>query len=375
MAPRALLPAAAVLLAAAASAAAATDPAPGLDQASPGTEEFAKAHEGERSWFALPALFWLPETKLGAAAVGGLHFRAGGAAQASSAYLVAGYALEGQATVDLSCDLWLPTGALLSGRLRAAHYPEAFYGIGPDTRVGQREDVTRRFLEGSFGAEIPVGGEPRLRLGPRVQARVEEVRDAAPEGLVATRAVAGASGFSAVGLGGSFTWDSRDEKLWTTRGTFAQVAYLYYPAAIGRNDGFGRGSAEGRAFLPLGRGRVLGFAAMLEQSHGNTPFSILAKIGSTRFLRGIREGRYRDDAAWAGQAELRLPIDRRFAAAIFGAAGDVARDLLALDARTVKLGGGAGLRYKLTGEGATLRADVAVAGGGPEVYVLLLEAF
>lgn len=329
-----------------------------------------------REWFILPTLFWLPETKLGAAAAAGVHFHLPGAAEASSAFLVAGIAIQGQATVDLSSDLWLASGTLLANRLRVANYPEAFYGIGPDTRVTQREDLTRRFVEGTFGAEVPFPGlAGRLRAGPRIQARVEEIRDADPGGLIATNAVPGANGFSAIGFGGSVTWDSRDEKLWTTRGTFAQAAYLYYPAAIGRNDGFGRSTAEARQFLPLGRGRVLGFAALLEVAHGETPFSILAKLGSTRYLRGIPEGRYRDDVAWATQAELRVPIAGRFSATAFGAVGDVAPDLGALTLRSVKPAGGLGLRYRLTREGATLRADVAIADAGPEVYVILLEAF
>lgn len=353
------------------------------DAAGPPAETKARAESERgstagRSWFTLPMLFWLPETRLGAAVAAGVHFHLPRAEEASNAFLVAGWAMEGQATVDLSSDLWLASGTLVSGRLRAAHYPEAFYGIGPDSTVAQREDVTRRFLEGTFAGELPVpvpGGAGRLRTGPRLQARAEEIRDPTPGGLVATRAVVGASGFSAVGVGGTVTWDSRDQKLWTTRGSFAQAAYLYYPAAIGRNGGFGRSSAEGRAFLPLGRGRVLGFAALLEVAHGETPFSILAKLGSTRYLRGIREGRYRDNVAWATQAELRVPLDGRFAAAVFGAVGDVARNLEAVGLHSLKAAGGAGLRYRLTGEGATLRADVAIADAGPEVYVLILEAF
>jgi hypothetical protein len=370
---------AAILLAAAGSAAVADEALPSSKGPSANeAADFAPGHADGRSWFALPAVFWLPETKLGAAAVGGVHFHLHGAKQASSAFLVAGVAIEGQATADLSSDLSLASGTLVSGRIRAANYPEAFYGIGPETQVSQREDVTRRFFEATLGAELPVpvpGLEDRLRAGPRLQGRIEAIRDPTAGGLIATHAVEGSNGFSALGLGGSVTFDSRDEKLWSTRGGFVQASYLYYPSTIGRNDGFARAVTEGRLFLPLGRGRVLGLAAQLEQSRGQTPFSILAKIGSTRYLRGIVEGRYRDNDAWAAQAELRLPLDGRFAAAIFGAAGDVARDLAAFRASTIKFAGGGGLRYKLTREGATLRADVALARAGPEVYVLLLEAF
>jgi hypothetical protein len=327
-----------------------------------------------RSWFALPMLFWLPETKLGFAATGGVHFHLREAAEASNAFLVAGYTSQGQGSVDLSSDLWLRGGTLLSGRFRAVHYPDSLYGIGPETTLAEREEMTRRFAELNLGADLPVLGR-RLRAGPRVHLRAEEIRDVTPGGLVAADAVPGSNGFGAVGFGGALAWDSRDRKLWPTHGAFSQASYLYYPAAVGRNGGFGRASAEGRLFRPLGRGRVLGLAALFEQVHGETPFSLLSKLGSTRYLRGIREGRYRDQIAWAAQAEVRLPLREGLAAALFGAFGDVAKDLGSLSARTLKIGGGAGLRFRLTNEGANLRIDVAAADAGPEVYVLLLEAF
>ncbi len=340
------------------------------------SREAAKKDEG-RSWFVLPTLFWLPETKLGAAAAAGLHFRMPGASEASSAYLVTGIAIGGQATVDLSSDVWLARGASASGRLRLANYPEAFYGIGPATLLSDREDVTRRFVEVSLGGDGAVPETAgRLRAGPRLQGRIEAVLKPSPGGLVATHQVEGSDGFSALGMGGSVTWDTRDNRLWTTRGAFAQVTYVYYPAAIGHNDGFGRLNGEVRWFTPaLGGGRVLGVAAHLESSNGRTPFSVLAKIGSTSYLRGIVEGRYRDNVGWAGQAELRLPVYGPLKAAAFGAFGNVAPSLSGLTLDDPKLAGGAGLRYLLTREGATLRADLAIADGGPQVYVLLLEAF
>lgn len=326
-----------------------------------------------RSWFALPMPFWLPETRLGLAATAGVHFHVRRAAEASNAFAVAGYTIRRQGSLDVSSDLWLPDGTLLSGRLRAVYYPDSFYGVGPETTLAMREEMTRRFVEATLGADLTLLRE--LRAGPRLHGRAEEIRDATAGGLVATRAVPGAAGFSAVGFGLALTWDSRDHKLFPRRGAFGQAYYLHYPPALGRNDGFGRGGAEGRLFLPLGRGGVLGLAALLEQTRGETPFSLLSKLGSTRYLRGIREGRYRDDVAWAAQAELRVPIAGPVIGAAFGAIGDVGPDLRSFRARTLKLGLGGGLRWRLTEEGANLRVDVAIADAGPEVYVLLLEAF
>lgn len=347
---------------------------PGGPVAETGVAQAGGRGGGHSSWFALPMLFWLPETKLGFAGSGGVHFRLEGAPDASNAFLVVGYTMEGQGSVDLSSDVQLRGGTLLSGRFRAVHYPDSFYGIGPRTTLAEREEMTRRFAELNASAELPLLG-PRLRGGIRLHARGEEITDVTPGGLIAAGAVEGADGFTALGLGVGVTWDSRDAPLWPSRGTFAQASYLYYPEKLGRNDGFGRGAVEGRLFLPLGRERVLGLAALLEETHGDTPFSLLSKLGSTRYLRGVREGRYRDRLAWAAQAELRVPLARRLYAAAFGGFGDVGPDLDALRADDLKVSGGAGLRFRLTEQGANLRLDVAASDAGPEVYVLLLEAF
>ncbi len=340
--------------------------------------ETAAAHAAEqphgRPWFALPMAFWLPETKLGLAATAGLHFSMPGATAASNAFLVAGYTMQGQGSVDASADVQLRGGTLVSSRFRAVHYPDAYYGIGPETTLSAREELTRRFVELNVSTQLPVLGT-RLRAGPRVHGRAEEIRDVQPGGELAAGTLPGADGFTAVGFGFEITWDSRDRPLWPTRGSWAQAMYLHYPSGIGRNDGFGRSGVEGRLFLPLGRGRVLGVAGMMEETYGNTPFSLLSKLGSTRYLRGIREGRYRDALAWAGQLELRVPLAGRYYATAFGAFGDVGSDLSVLSARTLKVAGGGGLRVRLTDQGANLRFDLAASDAGPEVYVLLLEAF
>jgi hypothetical protein len=292
----------------------------------------------------------------------------------SNAFLVAGYTLLGQSTIDLASDVSLKGGSLLTGRLRFAYYPDVFYGIGPTTTLDDREDLTRRFAEAIVTAELPLGRG--LRAGPRVHARAEEVLHVEPGGALASGTVPGSDGFAALGLGLQATWDTRDHPLWTTRGVFVQAWYVKYPSSLGRNSGFYRSSAEARGFVPLGRGRVLGLAALLEHADATTPFSISPKIGSTRYLRGIRDGRFRDAIAWSGQAELRVPLGGKVAGALFGALGDVTPHLDEQRADTIKLAGGAGLRYRLTPQGANLRVDAAFGpDGGPELYVLLLEAF
>ncbi|BDG04403.1 BamA/TamA family outer membrane protein [Anaeromyxobacter oryzae] len=327
------------------------------------------------SWFALPVLFWLPETRLGFGATGGLHFHLRDTTRPSSVFAAAVYTLEKQGSIDVAADVYTPGGALVSGRARAVHFPDIFYGIGPNTQTSQRETFTRRYVEAVATVELPIPRVPGLRAGPRLDLRAEEVTDAQPGGVIASGTLPGSNGYSAAGVGGSVTWDTRDNAFWSTRGTFAEAWYVYSPQAFGKHEPFGRGVLEWRRFFPLGGGRVLGLQAYGEGAHGTPPFTLLPKIGSTRFLRGIREGRYRDRLDWATQAELRVPVRGRFSAVAFAGIGDVAPSLSALTLSHPKAAGGVGLRFRLTDAGANIRVDCAIDGAGPEVYVLVLEAF
>lgn len=331
---------------------------------------------GESSWFALPVLFWLPETRLGYGATGGLHFHLRRAERASSVFVVGAYTLNEQGTGDVSADLYLPGGTALSSRLRAIHFPDAFYGLGPDSPDSAREAYTRRALQAIFSAEVPVIARG-VRAGFRLDLRSEEIQDESASGLLASGAVPGADGFRAIGLGGSVTWDSRDRPLFPRRGSFAQAWFLQYPQSLGDGSEFSLRNVEGRVFLPLGRERVLGAAAFVEEASGEVPFTLLPKLGSTRFLRGWREGRFRDRVAWAAQAELRVPVPKadRIVGTAFGAFGDVAPGLRDLRLDSPRVAGGLGLRYRLTREGANVRLDLAFSPAGPELYVLVLDAF
>ncbi|MFY3744320.1 BamA/TamA family outer membrane protein [Anaeromyxobacter sp. Red801] len=334
----------------------------------------AEAQRHGNRWFALPVLFWLPETRLGFGATGGLHLDLRGAPRPSSVFVGAVYTLERQGSVDVAGEIYLPNGMLLSGRTRVVHFPDVFYGIGPHTTAEDREKFTRRGAEAVVTAELPV--LPDLRIGPRVDLRAEEIQDREPGGLLARGTVAGWDGYTAAAAGASATYDTRDSTFWPMRGTVLQAWYVYAPAALGRRHAtFGRGVAEARHFVPLGHRRVLGLHAYGEAAHGEPPFTLLPKLGSTRFLRGIREGRYRDRVDWVTQAELRTPVVGRLGAAAFAAVGDVAPSLRALTLQSVKASGGAGLRWRLTEDGANIRVDVAASRLGVELYVLVLEAF
>ena len=372
---RAALACLAVLLAGAA-------PAPEGNPGEAPTEPPAKAaseeaHKQGARWFALPVIFYLPETSFGFGATGGLHYRVGDATRASSVFAAAVYTLNRQGSIDVAGDVQFWGGAAVTARFRASHFPDEFFGIGPSTPESAKEPFTRRTLDGYVTGELPVLvdrlGE-RLRVGPRVDWRAEEIGGLTPGSQLASGTIQGSNGFAGFGLGVSATYDTRDSAFWPLQGTYGEAFWSGWPA-LGSQPGFTHGLIEGRRFLPLGHGRVLGFAAFTEWTGGSPPFTVLPSLGSTRFLRGYRGGRFRDQLAWAGQSELRLPVKGPLSAATFFAVGDVAHSVSSLSLQTIKIAGGAGLRWRLTREGANIRADIAVGGEGVEYYLLVLEAF
>jgi hypothetical protein len=328
-----------------------------------------------RNWFIIPVATYLPETGFGGGGSFGTHLHLEGAPRATSFFATALYTTEGQGLLDLAVDASLPGGAVVAARGRALHYPDRYYGLGPDSRDGAMEHFTRRGLELVTSFEAPVPWVPGLRLGPRIDLRAEEIVDRDPGSALAAESVPGASRSGAVALGGQVTWDTRDGAFWPSRGTYAQAWSVYAPERMSRTGAYGRTVLELRHFVPLPSRRVLGLFAYGEHARGEIPFTLLPRIGNTRFLRGIREGRYRDRVDWAVQAELRSPLFWRISGTAFAALGDVASRIQDVRLGAPKAAGGLGLRYRLTDEGVNVRLDVAVSRFGVMPYVLVLEAF
>jgi hypothetical protein len=334
-------------------------------------------------WFLIPVVSYLPETGIGGGASAGLHLPVEGAPRAASLFATALYTTEGQGLVDLAAESARPGGAVLGARARAVSYPDRFYGIGPDTPSAAREKFTRRTLDLVASAELPVPlgrgrsphGQARLRAGPRLELRAEEIDDVVAGGALDAGDIEGTRGSAGAAAGLTLTWDTREGTFWPRRGSMAQLWYVYAPAALSRTGAYGRGVLELRQFVPLPGGLVLGLHGHGEAVSGSPPFTILPRLGSTRMLRGIREGRYRDRVGWALQSELRAPVWRRVSAVAFGAVGDVAPRIDAVRLDDPKLAGGLGLRYRLTAEGANIRMDVAASRFGVQFYLLVLEAF
>jgi hypothetical protein len=325
------------------------------------------------TWYAFASPFYLPETRVGLGAIGGVHFGLCAGCETSSVHVEAAYTLNQQLSLALASRAFVSESFTMGMTFGYALFPSRFYGIGPTTS-GVGEKFTPRSLDLLLTPEEYVIPR-RLRIGPKLHLRREEIVSREADKLLATGSVYGSDGYQAVGLGASATWDSRDSEFLPRRGTYAQAWYLYYPGTLGHHRDFGRGAVEGSWFVPLGGDHVLGLNGSVAFANGDPPFTLLANLGGARSIRGYEVGRYRDRFSYGLQTEYRFPITWRLRGAAFAGAGSVAPTPTAVDASTLRPAAGAGLRLRLTDDGVHLRADVASNGRDSKLYLIVLEAF
>jgi hypothetical protein len=326
------------------------------------------------SWFVVPSLFYLPETGLGLALAGGLHFTLPRAPEPSNVHAALIYTTQNQASVDVSTHLVTGGRLVLDGSVRFSRYPDVFFGIGPTTPESAAEDFTSRYAEALLGCGFRVGPHG-FRVGPQIHLRTERIVKAQAGGLIATGAVPGATGNAEMGLGVDAVLDTRDDPYQPASGRYVEGWYLLYPDGLAAGT-FGRGAADYRQFVSLGHDQILATDVYFEGAHGNVPFTLLPKLGGDRFLRGFRAGRFRDNVMYVAQAEYRFPIAWRFRGAAFLGFGGVGSSVGNVFQEPVRVGGGAGLRFRITEDRVNIRVDLAWGEkAAPDVYAIILEAY
>ena len=110
---------------------------------------------------------------------------------------------------------------------------------------------------------------------------------------------------------------------------------------------------------------------------GFVPFRELAYSGGHRYMRGIYEGRFRDNYMVLGQTEFRLHFLKRHGMVLFGSMGQVAPEFNFFGLERNKYAGGLGYRFMLnTKEKINIRVDYAWGSGGSSgLYFAIGEAF
>lgn len=353
-------------------AAEAADEAP--DEAAAAQKEAEKRRRG--GWVALPGLYYSPDDGLSGAASVMRYYRLDGSERPSKTSVSTALSTRGNGALDFDNDLWLD-GDRLNVQLtsKLSYLERAYFGVGNATPKSAREDYTAWRIDARL--EVARRLPHDLYIAPIYDFRWQRMESFEPGGALESGAVPGAeSGFlSAVGV--EFRVDTRDSIFYPTRGVKVQASPRLYHRVFGSDHDFVRYFVDASAYFelpwPL---HVLALDARADFRWGDPPFDHLSMAGGNRLLRGMLEGRFRDDHYLAAQAEYRFPVYWRFGAVAFAGVGRVAGALDDFDLGGWKPSVGGGVRFAFDEEERiNLRADFGITSHGSGAYLNVLEAF
>jgi outer membrane protein assembly factor BamA len=338
------------------------------------------------SFLILPALTSSPET--------GIEF--GGAAifsfysdtlhrdtRVSSLFGYSTITTKGQAKLSLNASYWTPQNKWhYSESISYYNYPFDFYGIGNNTKLSNLDPVFERRYKFSIAGEKLFGD--RFYLG-YVAGAVKYFYKYQPDPYATINSdplVEDKHGGDIIYIGPSFTYDTRNNNTYTTKGMIISTYYnlmqgIYFSHLY--KGGFF--NIEYSQFFLLATPLVLGLDIQ-EQSlmGGQSPFYLMPQMGSDEMMRGYYQGRYRDRNYIAGQTELRYRVDPHWGFAAFAGTGEVFHTTFS--APQLKPNYGGGIRYFFdVQKGLAVRIDYG-AGAKPTgekresgIYIALGQSF
>lgn len=359
--------------------------------AAPTTSLFAQSEDAsqdsviwvERSWSALPSLFYSPKTRIGGG--GSVRFfprRIEGTRPTNIQFSII-YTARKQMVVSLVPDIFFKEKRrrLFISALYL-DFPDFFFGIGNDTEINGIDNATNLKETANYTANIAsflVSGEqeirPNLSMGLQSWIRYERVSEIQDSTTLATRSLTGSDKGTAVGTGVFFRWDTRDNFFYTYSGNYIRGAFMHFPSALGSDYEFSRATLDIRRFIPLSWRYIVALRAYNQAAMGDAPFQLLPQIGGRNLMRGYQEGRFKHNVLSVVQAEFRGYIWGPISGAVFASIGDVQQRYDDLLSDKLIFAGGAGLRFLLNDEGLNFRFDFARGRTGNQLYFTLGEAF
>jgi len=267
---------------------------------------------------------------------------------------------------------------VIAGNILFQNYPRLFYGIGRDSPIDAEEEynyyqitVEPIFLKQAFLRYLFVGAGVRYN-------HIFNVETDGEASLTENRPI-GFDGSTSVGAEFAVLYDSRNNILNANQGWYLEFTHGFYGEVLGGTNQFQLTRFDLRHYLKLFERNddVLGFQFIGQFTHGDTPFSELALLGSDTILRGYREGRYVDQNILAAQVEYRKTFkNSRLGMVVFAGGGDVFGNAKELKFNNIRPNVGVGLRYMLDKkERLNIRMDWGFGDSSNNLYLDIAEAF
>lgn len=332
--------------------------------------------------FLFPLLYYTPDTRFAAGAVGVYYFNTAKdksekdkSTRLSYVKLLADYTQNRQLDIWSSWNIFTDQEKyLFKGELRYRNFPDRYYGIGNNTLTSQEEYYSFDLaLFKILGMRQVL---PNFFVGLDYKIAYEYNFEQEPGGELSTGEITGYNGGIGSGLGGVFTYDTRDNVVNAYSGMLFEVSSFFNSRAFGGSFNFSNVNFTFNKYWEFKKDHVLALNTVLFMNFGNVPFLDMARVGGDDILRGYAQNRFRDKNFGGVQLEYRFPVWWRFGMVVFTGIGDVFERPQDLSFNTLKYSIGAGIRFSINQkERLNVRFDYGFGRKNNAFYIMLTEAF
>ncbi len=329
-----------------------------------------------------PFVFYMPETSWVLGIGIKRFFNAGGEGDSltrvSNSAVFVQYSLNNQLMIEHNYQIFTNKEKYyLVGYYGYSRFPVLFYGIGKDAKLENKEAITYDLIRFDNLTYRKVGRHSFAGLGWRYfnmyNVKGEE------NGIFENGDIVGRNGSVVSGLNVSYQFDTRDNVLTPSQGSFLQIEYSAHERWTGSTNAFHRWQIDARHFFkPFpNRKDVLAFQGYGFFNNGSKiPFHELALLGGDMIMRGYYVGSLRDKNLMAFQGEYRWQALKRWGLVGFGGLGWVNEKVSDMGMKNILPSYGAGLRFKINRkENVNVRVDYGFGNGQQNLYFFIAEAF
>jgi len=194
-------------------------------------------------------------------------------------------------------------------------------------------------------------------------------------GMVAINGVPWSHGRLDAGPGLGIVWDTRDNTMITTKGSFVSLDY-FGMVYQDKGGAYNTVILDFRYFRKLYNDVVLATNIVAADRQGDVPFYLYSSLGGNERMRGYEEKRFINRSLFLLQQDIRFPIWWRIGGAVFASVGTVAPDTRVLFSKQFRTSYGTGLRYVFSREDhLAVRVDKAWGEDANGFYITFGEAF
>lgn len=341
------------------------------------TESSPKQRQ-ERKTKILPMAYYMPETRIGVGVLAYSVFRINKSditSRNSNIQSYSSYTQNKQFSIENEWQLFSKEEKyIFSGALDYTRFPEYFYGIGNFTSASSKElysfDLIRLQSKNvkHLGKKLFIGIQYDMQYLFNVR-KTDTM-------MMNPNEVNGSNGYLASGIGALLIYDTRNNVLNSTSGSYAEIKLSINDKFTFSQFNFSTLIVDLRKFITFSNRYAIALHGYGNFNSGTVPFRAMPVIGGARYLRGYYKGRYRDNNLIVFQGETRIHLFWRIGITAFAGIGQVADKVGHFDSDAFKYDYGFGFRYKLNKkENINLRLDMGFTKEGYGFYVVFAEAF